>query len=372
MAEVKGVEAKNSASGKSPVFGVETSGEASASLGVAEADAGVDILNFSSEDGQWQDATLVDGHAEAGVSGGEAEASGSYGIASGEASAKALTAEAKASTKVTLMEEGEIAPQIQAEVKGEANVAQGEVGATIGNDYIDAHIKGEGKAGHAEAHAGFGAGKITYEDEDGNTKTGIGAYAEAGAEAYLAEGSVSGGISICGIKIDVKAEGKIGGAGAKAEAEVSSGKIKAGLGLGLLAGLGLDVEIDWSDFKWPSFGKSKNEKVEKVRKKKITSTGASSGGTGKTDITVYPKKLKMEKETFNNASNKISQLITQVNKIKGDLSISGAAAGVLKKHLETVADNMEEQKKNLKNVADTIENVSELYINTESAIMSDV
>ena len=368
MAKVKITGAETSGSGTSPVFGVNTSGEASVDVGVAHADAGIDGPKIESEDGQWSDVTVVDAHAEAGVTGVEGNASGSYGIVSGEASGKVGTAEAKANGKVVLVEDGKLAPQVQAEVKAEANVAQGEVGATIGNEYIDAHAKAEGEVLHAEAHAGVGAGKITYEDEDGNTKTAVGVYAEAGAEAYLAKGSISGGITICGVKIDVKVEGKAGGAGAKAAAEVSSGKLKAGLGLGFLAGLGLDVEIDWTNFKWPG----KDDKVEKIKSKKLASKSSPSGGNGKTNVTIHPRKLKKEEDTFRDASKKLSRYVTQVNNIKGDLSISGAGADELKKLLGNVADNMEEQKNNLKKVADTLQDISELYTNAENAIKSNV
>lgn len=370
MGKVTGIETGASGSGKSPVFGVETSGEASASVGEAHADAGLDLMKISSEDGQWNEVEVVDAHAEAGVTVAEAEASGSYGVVSGEVSGELGTAEVGASGKVALVDDGKFAPQVQAEVKAEANAAQGEVGATIGNDYIDAHVKAEGEAGHAEAYAGVGAGKITYEDEDGNTQTAVGVYAEAGAEAYIAKGSISGGISICGVTIDVTAEGNWGGAGATAEAEVSSGRLKAGLGLGFLAGLGLDVEIDWSGFKWPDFGGSKGDKVEKIKSKKLASGGSASGGTGKTDVTVHPKKLKKEDDTFRDASKKISRLSEKVNKIKNELNISGAGASTLKQHLGTVVDNMEKQKDSLKQVADALQDISELYTNTENTIKS--
>lgn len=368
MGKVKATGLEGSVSGEGTVLGVNTSGEASGAVGVAYAGAGVDGPKLKTENGKLNEVTLVDAHAEAGVSAAEGEVSGSYGVASGEASGKVLTAEAKASGKAVLMENGKLAPQIQAEVKAEANVAQGEVGATVGNEYIDAHVKAEGEVLHAEAHAGVGAGKITYEDEDGNTQTDIGVYAEVGAEAYVAKGSISGGITICGVEINVTAEGKVGGAGAKAGAEVSTGKLKAGLGLGFLAGLGLEIEIDWSNFKWPG----KDDKVDKIKSKKLASKGSPAGGSGKTNVMIHPKKLKKEEDTFRDASKKLSQYTTQVNSIKSDLSISGAGAGEMKKLLGTVADNMEEQKNNLKKVADTLQEISELYTNAENTIKSNV
>ena len=367
---LKGYEAEGS--GKSPVFGVDTSGEASANFGNGEASTGFEYLKFESEKGQWKDATVVDASAKGSVSAADLKASGSYGIASGEAEAQVLSAEASVSGKVKLMEEGKLAPQIALDADIEGNVAKGSVGATIGNDYIDAHVNAEGEFLHAEANAGVGAGKITYKDENGKTKTAAGVYAKAGAEAYVAKGSIGGGINILGVKIDVSAEGKLGGAGATANAEVSSGRVKAGLGLGFLAGLGLDVTIDWSGFKWPKFGKHENGESKTFKPKKGKSKGGSSGGSGKTNIVVYPQKLKANAQTVKDFSGEISRLSAQVEKIKGELKIEGAAGAILKKQLGTVVDNMKQQKKNLKNMSQTLEEISKLYIDTETTIMSNV
>lgn len=69
----------------------------------------------------------------------------------------------------------------------------------------------------------------------------------------MAEGTVSGGFTIMGIKIKASVTGKAGGAGIGAEGRATtggvSGEIKAGLGIGA----GLKIDVDWSDFKpkWP-------------------------------------------------------------------------------------------------------------------------
>lgn len=84
----------------------------------------------------------------------------------------------------------------------------------------------------------------------GKEVTGWGGVVEAGAEAYLAEGKVSGGIKLFGIDIDVGVSGKAGGAGVKAGAAATTGGFTASVGAGLGLGAGLDISIDWSDFKF--------------------------------------------------------------------------------------------------------------------------
>ena len=93
------------------------------------------------------------------------------------------------------------------------------------------------------------ASDITVND-DGTVTTAYGVQGEAGAEAYVAEGEVSGGLDIMGVKVDVGLKGKLGGAGAKAGGHISTGGVTANASLGFLAGVGLDVSIDWTNFKW--------------------------------------------------------------------------------------------------------------------------
>ena len=107
-------------------------------------------------------------------------------------------------------------------------------------------MNAEGTVLGAEAELSGGAGMITYKDETtGKTRTELG---KAGAEAYLAEGSISGGFTIFGIEVDVGASGKAGGAGVEAGGRVTTGGISGEIGAGLGLGLGLELSIDWSDF----------------------------------------------------------------------------------------------------------------------------
>lgn len=148
----------------------------------------------------------------------------------------------------SLFKDGKFTPAIQAEVSVEGSVLSGEIENRIGTEDNNIHAKASGELLGAEAEAGVAIGKITVDGDDGNSKTAYGVKAEAGAEAYLAEGEVSGGFTIFGIKIDAALEGKAGGAGVSAGGSIStagvSGKIGAGLGLGA----GLEISIDWSNF----------------------------------------------------------------------------------------------------------------------------
>lgn len=289
--------------GESPIFGVDIS------LG---------YLKFESEYGQWNDATIVEASAGVEASAVDLEVSGSYGAISCEAEAQLISGEAGMSGKVKLMEDGVFAPQITAEAEAEATFAQGGIGAAIGNEYIDVHTNAEGEFIHAEAEAGIGAGEITYKDEDGNTKTVTGVYAGAGAEAYIAKGSIGGGINILGIVIDVSAEGKIGGVGASANVGFYVDRLEAGLGLGCLAGLGLDVSIDWSDFKWPDFdGEDENGKEGDKYKTAVFD------GNGERRFVIYPKKIKKEATVLQAVSKEILQLSLQIDNVEKNLQMGG-------------------------------------------------
>lgn len=90
---------------------------------------------------------------------------------------------------------------------------------------------------------------LTYKDETtGQTKTELGAKGKVGAEAYLAQGKVSGGFTIFGIKIDAGVTGKAGGAGVSAEGNVTTGGVSGKIGAGLGLGAGVEISIDWSNF----------------------------------------------------------------------------------------------------------------------------
>ena len=169
----------------------------------------------------------------------EASASVGYGAASG-------------GVGITLFNQGKFAPGVQAEAKGKVSVVHGTYKDQLGTDEFNVHKGAEGDLLVAKAEAEAHAGYYTYKDAStGETKKGFGVGASAGAEAYVAEGKVSGGITVFGVKIDLSISGKAGGAGAKASAKVGTEAVEGEVGLGLGLGLGIKGKIDWTGFKLP-------------------------------------------------------------------------------------------------------------------------
>lgn len=160
---------------------------------------------------------------------------------------------AAGSIGLTLFENNRFQPSVGADVSVSATAAEGSVTATHGSENYNTHASAGGKLFTAEAEAGVAAGVITTKNSDGTESTTLGIKAEAGAEAYVASGEISGGLTIFGIDIDLTAKGHAGGAGATAGGSITTNGVSGELGLGLLAGVGLEVSIDWSDFEWPKF-----------------------------------------------------------------------------------------------------------------------
>ena len=149
---------------------------------------------------------------------------------------------------LSLFSNGTFEPSVYANVSAKANVAEGKVSSQFGTNEFNYHTEAKGSVLGAKAEAGVQAGKIM--NEDGTYKYGVSA--KAGAEAYVAEGSVSGGFTLFGIKFDASVSGKAGGAGASIGGEATTSSAEGEIGLGLGLGLGLKVKVDWSGFKWPS------------------------------------------------------------------------------------------------------------------------
>ena len=160
---------------------------------------------------------------------------------------------AAGSIGLTLFENNRFQPSVGADVSVSATAAEGSVTATHGSENYNTHASAGGKLFTAGAEAGVAAGVITTKNSDGTESTTLGIKAEAGAEAYVASGEISGGLTIFGIDIDLTAKGHAGGAGATAGGSITTNGVSGELGLGLLAGVGLEVSIDWSDFEWPKF-----------------------------------------------------------------------------------------------------------------------
>lgn len=150
--------------------------------------------------------------------------------------------------KAQLFKDGKLSPEISAKVSGEVSAVKGKIETKTGTDDYNVHGKAEGELLGAKAEAKGGVGKITYKDKEGNTKTGYGVEGSVGAEAYVAQGKVSGGFTIAGIKIGVSVSGKAGGAGVSAGGRVTTGGISGEIGAGLGLGAGIKLDVDWTDF----------------------------------------------------------------------------------------------------------------------------
>ncbi len=158
------------------------------------------------------------------------------------------TASVTGAVGATLFKDGKLSPQLTAKAKAEAAAAKGEISSQTGTDNFNMHAKASGTLLGAEAEAAGGVGKITYKDSTGNTVSGYGVQGKVSAEAYAAQGTLSGGFTLFGIKIDASITGKAGGAGIDAGGSVTTGGISGEIGAGLGLGLGLKLNIDWSNF----------------------------------------------------------------------------------------------------------------------------
>lgn len=202
-------------------------------------------MDDTEKKGEWD--VKAEANGEAGFSLADGKISGSAGMAKGTVEASIGNLGVAGSVGFSLVSDGKFAPSVYGKVSAEANAAKGNISGQIGSEEYNVHGKAEGTLLKAEAKAEIQAGRIV--DEKGNVKYGVSA--KAGGEAYVAEGSVSGGLTLFGIKFEGSVTGKAGGAGAKAGGEVTSGAAEGEVGLGLGLGVGLKVKIDWTGFKWP-------------------------------------------------------------------------------------------------------------------------
>ena len=344
-----------SASGKGP-FGVDTSVEANADYLSGEAGFDAGLGNSSS------DIAHINAGAEGSVlSGG---VSGEYGYVSGGASVSAISGEAKVEGKVQVTgEAGEgFTPGASLEASASADGIKAESDMQVGTDDYNVHSDGEISLGHAEAKAGIGAGFITYDDENGDMKKGFGVKAEAGAEAYAVQGRISHGFTIMGIDIDVGAEGKYGGAGAKAGGHLTAGSFGCSLDLGLAIGLGLDINIDWSDFHFPW----ESETVVSP----VTPNRVSPIIKGRTDFLVKPWELRQNVSTMESMAKQIMSIAAELEDVQGNLQIDDVAIVLLKAKLAAIMQALNSEAQKMNSMAECIDNVSQLYSETESAVAS--
>lgn len=243
-AKLTGIHGESEAHGY--LGGYAASASVEGDIGVLKASTSLES-SFSIKDKEFG----TEAKASASACAAKGKASASLGLAEVSATGSVLAAEASGAIGATLFKEGKLAPSVYANAKAEASVAKGNVEAKFGNDEFDIHTEAKGKVLTASANAGVSIGRIVEEDSSGNTKTSMGVKAEAGAEAYAVKGTISGGFTLFGIKIDAEVSGKAGGAGVKAGGDITGSSASGELGLGFLLGLGIKVNVDWSGFSIP-------------------------------------------------------------------------------------------------------------------------
>ena len=235
--------------GSGSLLGIPCAGEAGYSLIGYETDSiGKATWNLDKGEAGIEFGGEVSGHLIKG------DASGHIGILGGSVNGSVGNVAVSGKVGATLFEDGKFSPAIGLEVKGEASVLKGSAEGYLGNEDYNAHANASGTVLGAEAKAEAKAGVITYTDKKtGETVTTYGAKAEVGAEAYIAEGKVSGGISFMGIDIDIGISGKAGGAGVEAGGSITTNGVSGEIGAGLGLGAGVEISIDWTDFDPPTF-----------------------------------------------------------------------------------------------------------------------
>lgn len=233
--------------GNGAFVGFDTSGKLEGELvgGSAKAKAG-GSWNLQEKNASISASAEVEGHLAKG------SALGNIGLLGGKVEGSVGNVGAKGEVGASLFRDGKFSPSLGASASAEASVAKGSAQANFGSDEYDVHAKANGSVLTAKAKAEANVGVITYLDESsGRTTRAFGAGAEVGAEAYLAEGTVSGGVTICGIKFDIGVSGKAGGAGAKAGGQVTTKNIAGEADLGLGVGVGVKFNVDFSGFENP-------------------------------------------------------------------------------------------------------------------------
>lgn len=141
----------------------------------------------------------ISAEIEAGGTLAEGKVSGKYGYLFGNGSVDVVSGKVSGNVEVSLIQDGSVDPQISATASAEAVAVKGEIEAGFGTEENNVYSKATGELGIAKAEAGIQVGKVE------NAKTGKieqGVSATASAKATGAKGTIAGGTTICGIKIE--------------------------------------------------------------------------------------------------------------------------------------------------------------------------
>ena len=170
----------------------------------------------------------AEGHLAQGV------ATASLGSIAAQADVRVLGANASAKLGASLIDGGTFDPSIAAKAEASGSVLEGSASVSSELGPLSQTMKANGSLFTAEAEAGASLGVDGLE-------------AKVGAEAYVAQGSISRELSLFGVKVGLTVEGSAGGAGGNAGGKVGLDSVEGEIGLGLGLGLGAKVKIDWGD-----------------------------------------------------------------------------------------------------------------------------
>lgn len=169
-----------------------------------------------------------------------------FGAGSLAASGGLLNANVGANGGVSMFVDGEYDPGIYGNVSADASVLIGSVSGQLGNDN-NIHVGATGSVLSAQAGASGGIGRIVT--DDGDVVHGISG--NVGAGAAIAQGELSGGIDIWGLKIDAGVSAGYGSVGFNLGGELTTGTAGVNLDAAWIGKLGFRVKIDWTDFEIP-------------------------------------------------------------------------------------------------------------------------
>ncbi|MBQ4569180.1 MAG: hypothetical protein IJA62_03915 [Ruminococcus sp.] len=233
--------------GSGSLFGMSLTGLASGSLLNYNISGSTGYGLTTDENGNIESLGIT---AEGEISANLAQGSltGTIGLLTGTASGQVGSVSVRGETGLTIFEDGNFVPALYANLRASASLLSGAAGLTFGNEIASGYANANGEVLSAEAYANGAVGAIRIEDENGNVTTQYGVQGKVGAEAYVAQGTLSGGFELFGVRFNGSVTGSVGGAGVSAGGSITTGGVSGTLGAGLGAGGNVSFSIDWSGF----------------------------------------------------------------------------------------------------------------------------
>lgn len=131
-------------------------------------------------------------------------------------------------------------PSVKAEMGASFTALSATAAYNIGNEYVNAHAKGDVTVGKVSGKA---SAQASLRDKDGNINPTV--KAEASAEAILVDASASAGVTVLGTDVTAKASVNVG-VGAHATVGYNQGVISCDIGASLGIGASISFEVDIS------------------------------------------------------------------------------------------------------------------------------